>query len=72
MTEEGKEQETVYVVTLLARQVQGELVSQLIELVTRDRHKAIAFTEQRANQTTVTVDGVQCYAERGIIEANLE
>jgi len=65
---------TVFVVWQVAKQIEGDKVSPLIELVTTQRGKADQFVEDHQYQERVVTIGNEDYlvVHRGIVQAELD
>ena len=64
---------TVYLILWLAKEVNGDFVSSMVEYVTSDRTKAERFfTLHQKQEQVMNIDGHMCDIRRTIIPAELE
>lgn len=62
----------IYLVLVIARQQDGEYVFVNVEKVYKDKLQAEKYAASKKAREPVVLEGMQCLAERGIIEADLE
>ena len=62
----------IYLITAVARQQGGEYVFVNIERAFKDKTSAESYISNKKTQEPVVLEGVQCLAEWGMIEAELE